>query len=86
VLEKGERGTVIYSEDYKGEVYLVVVKMDVVHLGLTPWCNQAHLVHPELDAIEIVPSSDKTRVAMVALGVLTAIVGLWKKGKRNGVT
>jgi hypothetical protein len=83
VLKKGECGTVTYAEADAAGLYSVDVKMDRTHKGLASWDNEAHIVDPELEAVEFQHrvnflSTDGRRLAIVAIGLLALAFEVWR--------
>lgn len=76
ILQAGELGTVVHTYNDAQGVWGVDVRMDKRHPGLAEWNNEAHLVDPELGALEPVSSY---------LGLLSSLAAtvaalVWKGG------
>jgi hypothetical protein len=50
-IKKGETGTIVHTTSDALGVYAVDVHMDCYHKGLVEWNNEAHIMAPEVGAL-----------------------------------
>lgn len=78
VLRKGEKGTVLYSEEDGDGMVTADILMDREHQGLAMWGNTAHIAGPELARLSFTERPRKVSISYSAM--VAGVVGFLVMG------